>query len=349
MINNFDDLKKFQPDINPEIKQVIEKYGVHITEYYANLVDWKNPNDALYKIVVPCMKELVDKKDELEDPIGDDSQIFKTLKTKMLIHRYPDRVLLLTTNKCASRCRYCFRKCKVFGNNDIFDEQEFKKSLEYIKNTKSISEVVLSGGDPFCMPREKFKQVFEFIISECLHIKGIRIHSRAFVYNPDIITDDLADFLNSMNKKLPIILMTHIVHAREVTDNLCNSLKKLDLIKVNQAPLLKGVNGTVEDLINLSWALVKAGVLPHYLHYLDKAKGTSYFRMSIDEARELVAGMWGHIGGHLIPKLILDLPDGQGKIALDKSFILSEDYNDGHSLTIKSTYSDKVSVYKEQK
>ncbi len=348
MIRNFDDLKKFKPDIDPKIKQVIEKYGVLITDYYASLIDWKNPDDPLYKLVVPSILELDDKADELQDPIGDDSAEFNTMKTKMLIHRYPDRVLLLSTNKCESRCRYCFRKCKVFGKRDIFDDVEFEKSLQYIKNTKTISEVILSGGDPLCMPRVKFKQVFEFIVSECPHIKGIRIHSRAFVYNPDIITDDLVEFLNSINKKLPVVLVTHIVHEKEVTEKLCDKLGKLCFLKVNQTPLLKGVNDTTEDLVNLSWALVRAGVLPHYLHYLDKARGISYFRVSIDRARELVASLWGHLGGHLIPKLILDLPDGHGKVLLNKSFIVSENYDDGHILTVQSTYSDKVSEYKEQ-
>ena len=350
MINNFDDLKKIKADINPKIKQVIEKYGVQITDYYATLIDWKNPNDALYKIAVPSVEELCDKSDELDDPIGDDSKNFNTMKTKMLVHRYPDRVLLLTTNKCAGRCRYCFRKCKVFGVNDIFDEDEFEKSLQYIKDTKSISEVVLSGGDPLCMPRKKFKQVFEFIVSNCPHIKGIRIHSRAFVYEPDVITDDLALFLNKMNQKLPIILMTHIVHSKEVSSKLCQALKKLDILKINQCPLLKGVNDTTEDLVNLSWALVKAGILPHYLHYLDKAKGTSCFRVSIDDARKLVESLWGHLGGHMIPKLILDMPNGQGKVLLNNSFIVSENFaNEKHTLNVKSTYSDKISEYVEQK
>ena len=349
MINNFEDLKKVIPDINPEIKKVVDKYGVHITDYYLSLIDLKNPNDPLYKIVIPSLDELVVKSDEFDDPIGDDSAEFNTLKTKMLVHRYPDRVLLLTTNKCASRCRYCFRKCKVFNDTEAFDDIEFEKSLQYIKNTKTISEVILSGGDALCMPRDKFKQVFEFIVSECPHVKGIRIHTRCPVYNPDVITDDLACFLNKINEKLPIIFMTHVVHAREVTDVFCAAVKKLNLMKLNQAVLLKGVNDTTADLVNLSWALVKAGIVPHYLHYLDKAKGTSYFRVSIDKARDLVASLCGHLGGHMIPKLILDLPQGYGKIALDKSFIVSENYDDGHVLKIKSTYSDKVSEYKEQK
>ena len=349
MIASFDDLKKFKPDIDEKIKQVIEKYGVHITEYYANLIDWKNPDDPLYKVVVPCVAELNDKSDELDDPIGDNSSEFSTMKTKMLIHRYPDRVLLLSTNKCAGRCRYCFRKCKVFANTDIFDDLEFEKSLEYIKNTKTISEVIFSGGDPLCMPREKFKQAFEFIVSECPHIKGIRIHSRAFVYLPDIITDKLADFLNSINKKLPVVLVTHIVHEREITNELSQALGKLNLLKVNQAPLLKGVNDTTEALVNLSWGLVRAGVLPHYLHYLDKAKGISHFRVSIKKARELVSSLWGHLGGHMIPKLILDMPEGEGKILLNDSFIMSEMYSStAHILTVKSTYSDVVSEYEEQ-
>lgn len=346
MINSFEDLKKAIPNINPDVKKVVDKYGVHITDYYLSLIDLQNPNDPLYRVVIPSVDELCVKQYELDDPIGDDSDEFETRKTKMLVHRYPDRVLFLTTSKCASRCRYCFRKSCVFGEKDLFDVAEFEKSLDYIKNTKSIREVVLSGGDALCMPRQYFKRLFTFVIENCPHIKGMRINTRACVYEPSLITDDLADFLNMVNKHIPLVFMTHIVHAREITDTFKQAIAKLDCIKLNQTPLLKGVNATIEDLTNLSWALVGVGIVPHYLHYLDKAKGTSHFRVSIDEARKLVGGLLGHISGHLIPKLILDVPGGSGKIWLNPSFIEKEEYDgDKHILTIKSTYSDKVETY----
>ena len=322
-----------------------------VLQDYLKLIDLKNPEDPLYKAVIPSVDELCVRDDELDDPIGDDSAEFKTLKTKMLVHRYPDRALLLTTNKCASRCRYCFRKCRVFDEKELFDENELLKSLEYIKNTPSIHEVVLSGGDALCMPRDTFYKIFDYIISNCSSVKGIRINTRALVYEPSIITDELAEFLNSFNEKLPVVIMTHIIHKREVTPELKNALAKLKCVKVNQTPLLKGINATVSDLVDLSWALIGAGVLPHYLHYLDKAKGISHFRISLDEAKSLVGQLQGHLSGHLIPKLILDMPEGMGKITLNPSFVLEEktDADGVKVLKVKSTYSSKVSEYKEQK
>ena len=200
MIKNFNDLKKRIPDINIELKSVIEKYGIHIPDFYESLIDFSNPNDPLFNAIVPNIKELDIKEDEVDDPIGDNSTDFSTLKTNMLIHRYPDRVLMLTTNKCAGQCRYCFRKSKVFNSKEIFNNDDFEKSLEYIKNTKTIKEVILSGGDPLCMPRDKFYFIFNFILKECPHIKGIRIHSRAPVYTPSIITDELSSFLNEIKR-----------------------------------------------------------------------------------------------------------------------------------------------------
>lgn len=349
MIKSYEDLLKMCPNINSNIKKVIDKYGIHITDYYLSLFDINNPDDPLYKVVMPVKNELCDKEDELLDPIGDDSKIFDTLKTSMLVHRYSDRVLFLTTDRCMARCRYCFRKSRLFCDKNNFDEEEFNKSLEYIKNHKEISEVILSGGDPLCMERKYFYKIFDYIISNCPHVKGVRIHTRAPVYNPYILTDDLVNFLNNVNEKLVVVFMLHIVHAREVTDVLRTYLNKLKLLKFNQTPILKGVNATVTDLIDLSWSLVRAGIVPHYLHYLDKAKGTSHFRISIDEARNLVLQLQGHLSGHLIPKLILDVPDGMGKIWLNQSFILDEIYDDEkHTLKIKSTHSDKTYNYVEK-
>ena len=347
MINSFEDLKKFIPNIDLKLKTVIDKYGIHIPKFYASLIDFSNPNDPLFKIVVPSCEELNIKDDELDDPIGDNSLDLSTLKTSMLIHRYPDRALILTTNKCGGRCRYCFRKSKVFSNKEIFDENELKKSLKYIFENKTLNEVILSGGDPLCMPRDMLEYILNFIIEKCPHIKGVRIHTRCPVYNPFVITDELALFLNNINKKIPLILMTHIVHCKEVSFELKNALDKLDCIKINQAVLLKGVNDTVDDLKNLSWALVNVGILPHYLHFLDKAKGISHFKVSINKARELINSLHGHLSGHLIPKLILDMPNGIGKIMLNKSFIVSEDTSCGHKISVKSTYSDIISDYKE--
>lgn len=348
MIKNFNDLKKRIPDINIELKSVIEKYGIHIPDFYESLIDFSNPNDPLFNAIVPNIKELDIKEDEVDDPIGDNSTDFSTLKTNMLIHRYPDRVLMLTTNKCAGQCRYCFRKSKVFNSKEIFNNDDFEKSLEYIKNTKTIKEVILSGGDPLCMPRDKFYFIFNFILKECPHIKGIRIHSRAPVYTPSIITDELSSFLNEINKKITLIFMTHIIHKKEINDEFKKAISKLNCVKINQSVLLKGINDTVKDLEELSWALIGAGILPHYLHYLDKAKGISHFKVSINKARNLVSQLHGHLSGHLIPKLILDTPQAMGKIILNKSFIIKEEnYKDKQTLTIQSTHSDKIIEYKE--
>ena len=344
MIRNFKDLQKFCPNINPEIKYVIEKFGIQIPEYYANLIDWNNPEDPLFKVAVPSTHELKIQSYEVADPIGDDTKEFSTKKTEMLVHRYPDRALILTTNKCAGRCRYCFRRDKVFDTDELFSESEFEKSLDYIRKTKHLREVVLSGGDPLCMPRKKLYDLLDYIIANCPHIKTVRLHTRAIVYNPAIATNELAKRLNSFARKIPLVIMTHIVHPREITPIFKEAITKFNCVKLNQAPLLKGVNDSVETLCSLSYKLLEVGILPHYLHLLDKAKGTSHFRISIAEAQNLVARMMGHIGGHLVPKLILDTPYGIGKVWLNKSFIQKDFIKDGkRHLEIQSTHSPEKS------
>ena len=339
MINSFKDLQKICPNIDPRVATVIEKSGIQISNYYARLIDWKNPNDPLFRVVVPDVSELNVADYEVNDPIGDNNKELHTQKTKMLVHRYPDRALILTTNKCAGRCRYCFRRDRVFNVADDFSDSDFQKSLNYIRKTPRLHEVVLSGGDPLCMPRQKLYELLDFVAKQCPHIRTLRIHSRALVYNPSIITGELAQHLNTFARHIPLVLITHIVHPREITPQLKRAVAKLNCIKINQAPLLRGVNDNVTTLCELSYALLGAGILPHYLHILDKARGTSHFRISIAEAQNLVQKMMGHIGGHLIPKLILDTPAGIGKIWLNKSFVLNDETINGkRHLTIQSTH-----------
>lgn len=349
MITSYEELLKFCPNINPKIKKVIDKYGILVTEHYLSLIDLKNPKDPLFKAVIPSISELKINKWELSDPIGDNSSEFKTQKTKMLIHRYPDRVLLLTTNKCAGNCRYCFRKEKVFNNEEtIFNTKELEKSLNYIQKTKQLKEVILSGGDPLYMPRQNLYRTLNFIKEKCKHIKTVRIHTRAPIYNPDIITDEISEFLNNFNKKIPLTIITHIIHPKEICDKFITSINKIKCIKLNQNPILKGINDSTECLINLSYELLKAGILPHYLHILDKAKGISHFKVSIKKAQDIVYKMQQQISGHLVPKLILDQPNGYGKVWLNKSFIQkSKIVNGKYEMKIKSTHSNKIALYKE--
>lgn len=339
MITNFESLKKICPNIGKNTQNLIEKFGICVSEHYAKLVDWNNPDDPLYRVIVPTYAETQIAPYEVADPIGDNSSEFKTQKTKMLIHRYPDRALLLTTQKCAGRCRYCFRRDKIFDVNDEFSPTEFQKSLKYIHDNKFLREVVLSGGDPLCMPRTKLYEILDFVSQKCPHIRTLRIHTRAIVYNPSIMTKTLSQKLNAFSKHTPLVLMTHIVHPREITPELKSALSVLECVKINQMPLLRGVNNDVSVLCELSYKLLSVGILPHYIHILDKARGTNHFRISIAEAQDLVEKMMGHIGGHLVPKIILDTPAGIGKVWLNKSFVLRDEIIDGkRHLTIKSTH-----------
>ncbi|MGN0929787.1 MAG: KamA family radical SAM protein [Alphaproteobacteria bacterium] len=296
-------------------------FNVKITPYYLSLIDKKNPNDVLAKIVLPSTKELNIKKEELDDPIGDKmkNKDLNNYPISNLTHRYPDRVLIYMGNVCSSYCRYCFRK-NLLTHKPITNK-EIEDIISYIKKHKEIREVILSGGDPLMNDDKKLFTTLQKI-KTIPHIKTIRIHTRMPIYNPYRITNDFIKGIKKLQKPLTIII--HAVHERELTDTVKKKLKLLQsagVILLNQTPLLKGINDTVEIQTNLNYRLLECGVLPHYLHYLDLAKGTSHFRTSLKDAQKLMKDLRGHIGGHLIPKLILDIPNGYGKIQLEESFI----------------------------
>lgn len=324
-------------------------FNLKITPYYLSLIDKNNPNDKLAKIVIPSSKELNIKPEELDDPIGDKTknEDLDNSPVKGLVHRYDDRVLIYMGNVCSSYCRYCLRK-NIIKNTPI-TKKDIETAINYIKKTNVIKEVILSGGDPL-MNSDEF--LFDTIrkIEAIPHIKAIRIHTKMPIYNPFRITNDFIKQIKTIKK--PLIIIIHASHERELTDIVKTKLKKLQkcgVILLNQCPLLKGINDTIEEQTKLGYRLQECGVLPHYLHYIDLAKGTSHFRVPLKDARKLMKDLRGHISGQLIPKLILDIPSGYGKIQLEDTFI-KEIYNDGKNTFIKiqsPNIKNKILTYKE--
>lgn len=279
-----------------------------ITPILAALVDAGNPQDPIARQFAPSPEEAVASDDDLADPIGD----LKNSKLDCLVHRHPDRALLVPTWACPVHCRFCFRRDRVGGKGP--SPEQLAQALNYIGAHDAIREVILTGGDPLMLPVKRLR----WLLSELAaigHVKSLRIHSRVPVAAPARVTAPLAKALGGLAK--PVYLAAHVNHAREITPEAgvgFSRLRKAGVPLLSQTVLLKGVNDRVEILEELFSKLLAAGVKPYYLHHPDLVPGTSHFRLALREGKALMAALRPRLSGLAMPVYILDLPGGAGKI-----------------------------------
>lgn len=322
-IKDFSILRHKMTWLPQNLEQTSKHFQLQITPYYFSLLDANDPEDPLAKICIPSLAELNWREEELIDPIGDRLNVkdMNHSPTPALVHRYKDRCLLFLTPLCASYCRYCFRREMVAKPENTFSAEVLESSFQYIQNTPSIREVILSGGDPLLWSDNKLASIFDRL-NTILHLRSVRIHTRFPVFNPFRITESFVKMLAQSQK--PLTVMIHTMHAREITPELQEALGKLrkaGITLLNQTVLVKGCNDNVEILKELSYRLNECGVVPQYLHMMDLALGTSHFRVSITKAQQLMRELHGHISGFLIPQLMLEIPGGFGKISIESSMI----------------------------
>lgn len=275
-----------------------------IPTYYVDLINWYDADDPLRKMVLISDLESEIKPYELRDPIGDDPRS----PTPGIIHRYPDRCLLMFTNVCAVHCRFCFRK-----NLLETKKADFAKSISYIAKHKKIWEVILSGGDPF-MFTDHFLKVVTQKLRGIEHVKMIRFHTRTPAVYPQRITKE---FLRVLSQAAPVVVVVHINHPREITKQFISSVKRMrqrNIMLLSQTVLMKGVNNDAATLASLFRSLVEIGIKPYYLHHPDLAAGTDYFRVSVAEGKRIMQTLRGNVSGVCIPEYVIDTPGGYGKI-----------------------------------
>lgn len=281
-----------------------QHFNLLIPKYYLGLIDWNNTDDPLAKMVVTSSLESDVKEYEVADPIGDRPH----QAVPGVIHRHRDRCLLMLTNVCAVHCRFCFRK-------NLLDENraDFEKSIQYIREHKEIWEVILSGGDPL-MFTDHFMEIVIKKLREIPHVKMIRFHTRTPVVYPARLTKNLAAILK---QAAPFSVVFHINHPNEITPDFCRAvdlLQKSGAMLLSQSVMLKGVNDSIETLSKLFKNLVEIGIKPYYLHHLDAAAGTHYFRISVSDGKKLYEQLQRTISGVCIPEYVIDVPGGLGKI-----------------------------------
>ena len=284
--------------------------AVKLTDYYRSLIDWSDPADPLARMTQFSTAEYSETAEDCPDSA--DVHLAEHRISRVLLHRYPDRALLLTTSRCAAHCRYCFRKARIEQREPDISDTELADAVAYIAARPLIREIILSGGDPLALDNARLLEIIR-AFRRIPHLDSVRLHTRFPVYQP-ARCDGMAEIAAQID-----VLIVQVNHAREVTPRFMDAMARLRpfVLLYNQSVLLRGVNDSVAALSDLSWALARAGITPCYLHYPDPVPGTAHFRLPLDQAIALAGALRGQLPGYLVPRLMLDIPGGYGKIALE--------------------------------
>jgi lysine 2,3-aminomutase len=307
---------KLSPDERAGCLFAKDKLALAITPYFFNLIDRKNPDCPVRRQIIPRAGEMHTAPEEMLDPVGEEN----TKPVDGIVHRYPDRVLFLVTDRCASYCRYCTRSRLVSNAQDYNFHPEFESGLEYIRTHPEIRDVLLSGGDPLLLSDNKLDHLLGEL-RKIPHVEFIRIGSRIPVFLPQRITPELCEILK---KHGPIWLSIHVNHPNECTHTLRDACERLSYAGVpigNQSVLLRKVNDDTEVMKSLIHRLLMMRVRPYYLYQCDLITGSAHLRADPRKGIEIIQGLRGHTTGYAIPQFVIDAPGGGGKIPINPDYI----------------------------
>jgi lysine 2,3-aminomutase len=297
---------------------------VGVTPYYMSLIDPLDPSQPLRRTAIPSLAEFERSPGEDEDPLGEDGHS----PVPGLVHRYPDRVLLLVTNFCSVYCRYCTRARLVGASGErALKKGDIDRAIEYIERTPAIRDVLISGGDPLSLDDERL----EYVVSRLhgiKHLEFIRIGTKQPVVQPMRVTPSLTRMLRRYH---PLWMSLHFTHPSELTPEVaeaCGRLADAGIPLGSQTVLLKGVNDDVATLRQLFHGLLKIRVRPYYLYQCDPISGSSHFRTSVDTGLKLISQLRGYTTGYAVPNYVVDAPGGGGKIALLPDAVIGRDGDD---------------------
>ncbi|MGB9191277.1 MULTISPECIES: EF-P beta-lysylation protein EpmB [unclassified Acinetobacter] len=288
-----------------------EKFKLRVPRAFVGKMSIGDPLDPLLLQVLPHHLELEDHPGFVTDPLGEE----QANQQPGVLHKYKSRFLLTLTGACAVHCRYCFRRHFPYQEN-LPKNEDWLNIKQYIQNQPDINEVILSGGDPLTLSNRKLALWIERLES-MPQIKFLRIHSRVPIVIPNRVDEELISLLK--NSRLRIILVVHSNHAAELDEFTCSKLSALvqhQITVLNQAVLLKGVNNSAQPLVDLSYRLFEAGVMPYYLHVLDKVKGAHHFDLSPEEINLIYKEVLENLPGYLVPKLVREIAGEKNKTPL---------------------------------
>ncbi|MEA5048504.1 MAG: KamA family radical SAM protein [Eubacteriales bacterium] len=322
-ITSVEQLSKVLPlseEEKSDIKTCLGTFRMAITPYYASLIDPNDPDDPIRKQSVPSILETRPDANDLADPLGEteDSPV------PYVVHRYPDRVLLLVTMQCSMYCRHCTRR-RVVGEEDRpISEDALQKAVSYIRMHGEIRDVLISGGDPLTMSTAKLEHIIASLRA-IEHVEIIRIGTRVPVVMPMRITAELTDMLKKYH---PIWINTHFNHPKELTPDAaraCAAIVDAGIPLGNQTVLLRGINDNAETMKRLLLGLVKMRVRPYYLYQCDLSCGIGHFRTRVEVGIAIMHQLTGNISGYALPKYVIDAPGGGGKIPVGYEYVIKKD------------------------
>ena len=321
-ITTLQDLKKYiKLTLEEEegIEKCLKTFRMAVTPYYLSLIDLNDPEDPIRKQAVPSAEELYFAPEESADSLHEDTDS----PVKGLTHRYPDRVLFLLTDRCASYCRHCTRRRLVGQTDNSMPKEQIDACIEYIRNHPEVRDVLLSGGDALMQSDE----MLEYVISslrQIPHVEIIRLGSRVPVVMPQRITQELCDMLKKYH---PIWVNVHFNHPNEITPEsaaACARLADAGIPLGNQSVLLAGVHDCVHVMKKLVNDLVRIRVRPYYIYVCDLSLGLSHFRTPVSKGIEIIEGLRGHTSGYCVPTFVVDAPGGGGKVPVMPNYVLSQ-------------------------
>jgi len=326
------------PEYRERLEKVEELYPIRINSYFLNLI--KGPNDPLWKQVVPTLEELDDYIDGdtlVADPLNEEGD----MPVPELVHRYPDRVLLMINNQCPIVCRFCTRKRKI-GFPGVVTRDTLRQGIEYIRNNPEIRDVIMSGGDPLLVPDKELDRILGELRS-IPHLEIIRIGTRVPGTLPARITENLCSILKKYH---PLYFNMHFNHPAEITpevEKACAMLANIGIPLGSQTVLLKGVNDDTQVMKELMLKLLKNRVKPYYIYQADMTEGTDHFRTSVQKGLDIIRDLMGHISGMAVPYFVIDAPGGGGKVRLLPNSIVEHNKDE----VVITNYEGKVFRYSQ--
>ncbi len=339
-LNTAEEIGKVVPLTPSETKALSTDglFRVDITPYFISLIDPADPNDPVRKQIIPTADEIQPFTGMMEDSLAED----RHSPVPGLVHRYPDRVLMLVTTQCASYCRYCTRSRIVGDPSATFSRADFEAQIEYLKNTPQVRDVLLSGGDPLTLAPKLLEELLSRL-REIPHIEIIRIGSRVPVFMPMRVTTELTDMLQKYH---PLWMNIHVNHPNEITADLaeaCDKLTRAGIPLGNQSVLLAGVNDCSHIMRQLVQELVRIRVRPYYIYQCDLVEGAGHFRTPVAKGIEIIEALRGHTSGYAVPTFVVDAPGGGGKIPVMPNYMVSMS---DHKIILRN-YEGYVTSYEE--
>ncbi|HEY5751946.1 MAG TPA: KamA family radical SAM protein [Chthoniobacterales bacterium] len=314
------------------------KLALAVTPHYFNLIERENPDCPIRRQVIPRIEETWASPYDMADPCGEDSH----MPVPGLVHRYPDRVLFLVTDRCASYCRYCTRSRVVSGAGEQELHTDFEQAFQYLEQHTEVRDVLLSGGDALLFTDDKLEKILSRLRS-IEHIEFLRIGSRVPIFLPQRITPALCQMLAKYH---PLWISIHVNHPRELTTEVreaCERMVNHGIPLGNQSVLLKGVNDSLPVMKSLVHKLLMTRVRPYYIYQCDLINGSSHLRTSVAKGIEIIEGLRGHTTGYAVPQFVIDAPGGGGKVPINPGYVL---YHDQEKIVIRN-YEGEIFEYPE--